>query len=65
MCDLLRLALEITGGHPEVVYNTRTERGPGRMCADLSLAREKLGYQPTIRLETGLRLTLERAAGLR
>jgi len=63
--DLLRLALEITGGHPEVVYNTRTERGPGRMCADLSLAREKLGYQPTIRIETGLRLTLERDAGLR
>jgi UDP-glucose 4-epimerase len=63
--DLLRLALEITGGHPEVVYNTRTERGPVRMCADLTLAREKLGYQPTIALEKGLRLTLERDPRLR
>jgi UDP-glucose 4-epimerase len=58
--ELLRLALEITGGHPEVVYNPRTERGPMRMCADLGLAREKLGYQPTIPLEKGLRLTQER-----
>jgi UDP-glucose 4-epimerase len=63
--ELLRLALEITGGHPEVVFNPRTERGPGRMCADLSLAREKLGYQPTVSLETGLRLTLERDLRLR
>ena len=30
------------------------------MCADLSLAREKLGYQPRFSLEEGLRLTLER-----
>jgi nucleoside-diphosphate-sugar epimerase len=30
------------------------------MCADLSLAREKLGYQPRISLADGLRLTLER-----
>lgn len=58
--ELLRLALEITGGNPEVVYNQRTERGPVRMCADLSLARERLGYQPTVPLEIGLGLTLER-----
>jgi nucleoside-diphosphate-sugar epimerase len=30
------------------------------MAADLSLAREKLGYQPRFSLEDGLRLTLER-----
>jgi UDP-glucose 4-epimerase len=63
--ELLRLVLDITGGHPEVVFNQRTERGPLRMCADLGLAREKLGYQPTIPLEKGLRLTLERDPRLR
>jgi UDP-glucose 4-epimerase len=63
--ELVRLAMEITGGHPEVVFNPRTERGPSRMCADLTLAREKLGYQPTITLETGLRLTFERDPRLR
>jgi nucleoside-diphosphate-sugar epimerase len=30
------------------------------MCADIRLAREKLGYQPRFSLEEGLRLTLER-----
>jgi UDP-glucose 4-epimerase len=63
--ELVRLVLEITGGHPEVVYNPRTERGPSRMCADLSLAREKMGYQITIPLEIGLRMTLERDLRLR
>lgn len=63
--ELLRLVLEITGGHPEVVFNSRNERGPVRMCADLSLAREKLGYQPAIPLEIGLRMTLERDPRLR
>jgi nucleoside-diphosphate-sugar epimerase len=30
------------------------------MCADLGLAREKLGYQPRVSLAEGLRLTLEK-----
>jgi UDP-glucose 4-epimerase len=63
--ELVRMVLEITGKHPEVVFNPRTERGPNRMCADLTLAREKLGYQPTTPLEIGLGLTLERDPRLR
>jgi nucleoside-diphosphate-sugar epimerase len=30
------------------------------MCADLTLARETLGYRPRVPLADGLRLTLER-----
>jgi UDP-glucose 4-epimerase len=63
--ELVRLALEITGGRPEVVFNPRNERGPSRMRADLSLAREKLNFQPTVSIEAGLRLTLERDPRLR
>ncbi len=58
--ELVRYVLEITGGKPEVIYNPRTDPGVSRMCADLTLAREKLGYQPRISLAEGLRLTLER-----
>jgi UDP-glucose 4-epimerase len=58
--ELVRLVLEITGGGPEVIYNPRTDPGVSRMCADLSLAHAKLGYQPRISLADGLRLTLER-----
>lgn len=58
--ELLRLVLEVTGSRAEVMYNPRTDAGVSRMSADLRLAREKLGYQPRISLEDGLRLTLAR-----
>ena len=58
--DLVRLVLEVTGSKAEVVYNPRTDPGVSRMCADLTQAREKLGYQPRVSLAEGLRLTLER-----
>jgi len=47
------------------VYNPRSDRGSSRLCADLSLAGEKLNFKPGIGLETGLRLTLERDSRLR
>ena len=58
--ELIRLVLEVTGGHPEVVFNPRNEGGPSRLCADISLAREKLGFQPQTPLSAGLRITLEK-----
>jgi len=58
--ELVSLVLDITGSRAEVIYNVRMDPGVSRMCADLSLAREKLGYQPRIALQDGLRLTLDR-----
>ncbi len=58
--DLARLVLELTGADVEVLYNPRTSPGVSRMCADLSLAKDKLGYVSRIGLVDGLRLTLER-----
>jgi UDP-glucose 4-epimerase len=58
--ELVRLVLEVTGVNTEVINNPRNDPGVSRMCADLTLAREKLGYTPRISLEDGLRLTLER-----
>jgi UDP-glucose 4-epimerase len=63
--DLVRLVIEVTGSKPEIVYNPRNERGPSRMCADLTLAKDRLNYQPSISLETGLRLTMGRDPRLR
>lgn len=63
--DLVRLVMQITGTSAEVITNPKNDPGVSRMCADLSLAREKLGYQPRISLEDGLRLTLERDARFR
>lgn len=58
--DLVRLVMEVTGVNAEVISNPRTDAGVSRMCADLSLAREKLGYQPHISIADGLRLTIAR-----
>jgi UDP-glucose 4-epimerase len=58
--ELVRLVVEMTGSKAEVIYNPRTLPGVSRMRADLTLVREKLGYQPRISLTEGLRLTLDR-----
>jgi UDP-glucose 4-epimerase len=63
--ELVRLVMDVTGVNAEVIANPRTDAGVSRMCADLSLAREKLGYQPRISLAEGLRLTLGRDARFR
>jgi UDP-glucose 4-epimerase len=58
--SLARLSKELTGSQAEIIYNPRSEAGVSRMCADLTLAGEKLGYTPRVTLAEGLRLTLER-----
>ncbi len=58
--NLVRQVFDAVDSQAEVVYNPRTDPGVTRMCPDLGLAREKLGYRPRITLEEGLRLTLER-----
>ena len=63
--DLAKLVISVTGANPEVVYNPRSDRGTSRLCADLTLAANKLNFKPSIPLETGLRLTLERDSRLR
>lgn len=57
---LVRLVLETTGSKTEVLYNAKNSGGVQRMCADLTLAGEKLGYRPLVSLEDGLRMTIER-----
>ena len=53
------LAQKITGQLPEIVYNPKRVGGPDRMRADLTLAREMLGYAPKVPLEEGMRLAYE------
>ena len=60
--DLVKYVLDVTGGKPEIIYNSQTSGGVSRMCADLTLAQDKLSYHPSIKLDGGLRLTLQRDA---
>jgi len=52
--------LELTGYKGEILYTPRNDAGVSRLCADISLAKNKLSFTPRHNLAEGLRLTLER-----
>ena len=58
--ELVNTVTEVIPGKAEVIYNPRVSGGVSRMCADLSLAKKKLGYQPSVSLADGLRMTFEK-----
>jgi UDP-glucose 4-epimerase len=58
--ELVKHVSEATGREAEVLYNSSQPGGVSRMQADLSLATQKLNYKPSIKLNEGLRLTLQR-----
>jgi UDP-glucose 4-epimerase len=63
--DLVKTVFEVTGNRVELIFNPKSSAGVSRMRADLTLANQKLNYKPSISLEEGLRLTLQRDARLR
>ena len=58
--DLIKAVQDVTGTSSEVIYNSKTSGGVSRLCADLTLASQKLNYRPSIGLSDGLSLTLKR-----
>lgn len=58
--QLAYLAGEVTGRRAEPIFSKAESAGVSRMCADLRLAEEKLGFRPRVSLAEGLRLTLAR-----
>ncbi|MCC7361785.1 MAG: NAD-dependent epimerase/dehydratase family protein [Anaerolineales bacterium] len=60
--ELARLVGEAAGQPVDVLYSKAESGGVSRMCADLRLAEERLGFRPRVSLADGLRLTLERDA---
>ena len=58
--ELVRKVGEVTGNELDSLYNSNTSGGVSRMQADLTLAAQKLNYKPSIELDEGLRLTLQR-----
>ena len=58
--DLAQRVLEVTGGGAEWLYKDDQDPGSSRMCADIRLAKARLGYQPHVSLEEGLGRMLAR-----
>lgn len=57
---LANLVLKVTGSHTNIIYSAQASGGVSRLCADLSLAAKKLNFKPSVSLEEGLRLSLQR-----
>jgi UDP-glucose 4-epimerase len=51
--EIIKTVIETTGMKPEIVINKSHDSGPSRMCADISLAKKKLDYEPKITLAEG------------
>jgi dTDP-glucose 4,6-dehydratase len=59
LLELAEAVLELTGSSSEIVYEALPEDDPKQRRPDISLARELLGWEPTVALREGLKLTIE------
>ena len=51
--------VELTGSTSEIIYKPLPTDDPTRRKPDITLAREKLGWEPTVLLEEGLPRAIE------
>jgi dTDP-glucose 4,6-dehydratase len=59
MLELAQRIVQIADSKSEIVLVPRTEDDPDRRRPDLTLARQKLGYEPQVDPDDGLRATIE------
>jgi len=59
MLECAKIVLEVTGSASKVVFAPLPEDDPTRRCPDISKAKALLGWEPTIDLRTGLKMSLE------
>ena len=63
--EFARRIVTLTGSGSEVVFKPLPADDPRQRQPDISLAMEKLGWQPGVDIETGLKMTIEYFAALR
>ena len=57
--QLAELVIKLTGSKSKIVYRELPEDDPQQRQPDISLAKSELGWEPTIKLEEGLKKTIE------
>ena len=57
--ELAKKIIEITGSKSKIVFRALPQDDPCRRQPDISLANEKLDWQPTVKLDEGLEKTIE------
>ena len=61
LLELAKAVIEITGSRSEIVYEALPTDDPQVRQPDITLARELLGWEPTVSLREGLQRTLDTA----
>ena len=61
LLELAQAVIEVTGSHSEIVFEALPTDDPQVRQPDITLAREILGWEPTVDLREGLRRTIEQA----
>jgi len=59
MMELADKVIELTGSRSPIVFKPLPSDDPRQRQPDIALAREKLGWNPVLPLETGLVHTIE------
>ncbi len=59
MIELANVVLEVTGSSSELVFEPLPEDDPTQRKPDISLARQKLGWEPIVQLREGIERTTE------
>jgi dTDP-glucose 4,6-dehydratase len=57
--ECARLVLKVTGSESPITHAPLPEDDPKRRCPDITRAKQLLGWEPKINLESGLRLSLD------
>ena len=57
--ELAEMIIELTGSKSKIIYKPLPSDDPCKRRPDLTLAKEKLGYQPTVHVRDGLLKTIE------
>ena len=63
LLELAKAVIEVTGSRSEIVYEALPTDDPQVRQPDITLARELLGWEPTVELREGLRRTLDAVRG--
>ena len=62
--ELADMINDLAGGHSRIVYHSLPTDDPYRRNPDITLARERLGWEPLVPLREGLRYTMEYFRGI-
>jgi UDP-glucuronate decarboxylase len=58
MLELARLVLKLTGSRSELIFEPLPSDDPRQRQPDIGLARQALGWEPSVQLEAGLKQTI-------